>query len=76
MRGLSLEREGRFVTALEMATALEDVVRVASATEVAAWLSSLAHAALDARKARIAAMERGADDEVVSTTRPSEVRRS
>ncbi len=55
LRGLSADPDARFATAEEMAHALEAAVPPATASEVAAWVRSLADDAL-ARRARIAAV--------------------
>jgi eukaryotic-like serine/threonine-protein kinase len=62
-RGLALEPDERFATALEMAEALERVVQVASPREVGAWVRRVAHAALDKRAAVVALIEQSDPEE-------------
>jgi serine/threonine-protein kinase len=57
LRGLARRPEDRFATALEMARALEHVVRPASAREIGEWVESVAGAQLRARAHKLDAIE-------------------
>ncbi|MBL8608750.1 MAG: serine/threonine protein kinase, partial [Myxococcales bacterium] len=57
MRGLERDPARRFATAAEMAQALERTGGVASASEIAAWVRSLAGGLLAQRAATLAAIE-------------------
>jgi serine/threonine-protein kinase len=70
LRALSREREERFATARDMATAIENALRVASQSEVADWLQQVAGSSLAQRAAQLRTMiETGP---VPVTTRVSE----
>ena len=51
MKGLSRDREARFRTALDMARALEEVIKPASSAEIAEWLGRVVPSVLDERRA-------------------------
>jgi serine/threonine-protein kinase len=57
MRGLSRDRQRRFATALEMATALEQAVGLVAPREVGAWVERLAHGNLEERRRALAEIE-------------------
>jgi len=50
MRGLSRDKAGRFATALEMATALEEAVGLLPPREIGAWVERLARGRLEERR--------------------------
>jgi len=58
MKGMAVDPDRRFATALEMAEALQAVVRPAFPNEVGAWVEQTAHEALAARAAAVADIER------------------
>jgi serine/threonine-protein kinase len=57
-RALALEPRARFASARALALGIEAAVPIATASQVGAWVESLAHDALAERAARIAAIER------------------
>jgi eukaryotic-like serine/threonine-protein kinase len=57
LRALSRDRTKRFATAREMALALEEIVPVASATRVSAWVEELAAERLASRATAVARIE-------------------
>jgi len=67
MRALAREPDGRFATALDFALALEDAIPLPRAHEIGAWLSPLVASEVDARAARIAAIDASA----ILDTRPA-----
>jgi serine/threonine-protein kinase len=72
MRGLASNPADRFLTARAMATAFERAVPVASAAVVADWVRRRAGAAIAARAARVAVIEReGAPVETSAEALPS-----
>ena len=58
MRGLAIDPEHRYPTALAMALDLERAVALASSSELGPWVESLAADVLFGRATRVAAMER------------------
>jgi serine/threonine-protein kinase len=64
-RGLEVRADARFATALEMAEAIERVVKVASPREVGAWVRGIAEATLAQRAAVVARIEQSDPDEPV-----------
>lgn len=65
LRGLSESTKKPFSTAQEMAVAIEAASTPAGTRAVAQWIDGLAHDTLEARRARIAAIERDATDAAV-----------
>ena len=57
MRGLRVDPAERFQTAREMACALEDVLPLATASRIGAWVEGAAKETLDQRSAMVAAIE-------------------
>jgi eukaryotic-like serine/threonine-protein kinase len=57
MRGLARDPQKRYATALEMAQDIERSARLASPTDVATWVASLAEEPLRARSAMLRAVE-------------------
>jgi eukaryotic-like serine/threonine-protein kinase len=57
MRGLSLDPEARFATAREMALELERAERPATASEIGAWVASVAGEVLEDRARRLSEIE-------------------
>jgi serine/threonine-protein kinase len=69
MRALERDPARRYATAREMALELERLGGIAPASEVAAWVDSLAHTELVERQSRIAELERSSS-EVLSLSPP------
>jgi eukaryotic-like serine/threonine-protein kinase len=57
MRGLSVDPALRFPTARDMARALEEAIALTAASRIGDWVESAAKETLEARSARIAAIE-------------------
>jgi serine/threonine-protein kinase len=62
-KGLAREPADRFTSALEMADAIEQAVRPATASQVSEWLHGVAGDALEERLARVRSIESSARDE-------------
>lgn len=60
LRGLSRTPDDRFPTALAMAAAIDEAIDVAPPSQVAAWVDSVMHEELAARRARVREVESGA----------------
>jgi serine/threonine-protein kinase len=65
LRGLERDEDKRWESAREMALAIESRLQLARATEVGAWVESLAHESLARRAAEVTAVESASDVEVV-----------
>lgn len=76
LRGLSRDPDARFPTARAMAQALETSARLATASEVAAWVERVAGADLERRRARLAATDDLADVAPPPSTRVGEESRT
>ena len=72
LRGLHRDEAQRFPTAREMALEIERRFSVARATEVGAWVESLAGEALARRAAEVSAVERASDVEPALADKASE----
>jgi len=62
LRGLSRNPAGRYLTAHDMAIALEELVHPATASQIAEWVQSLAEEALADRARRVREIESTASD--------------
>ncbi|HEY8088208.1 MAG TPA: serine/threonine-protein kinase [Polyangiaceae bacterium] len=65
LRGLERDEEKRWASAREMALEIESKLQLARATEVGAWVESLAHESLVRRAADVTAVESASDVELV-----------
>jgi serine/threonine-protein kinase len=66
MRALSLDPSARFATARDMALHIERVAQLAPAATVATWMTELAGPRLDAKLAKVAAIEKASTDSDLS----------
>jgi eukaryotic-like serine/threonine-protein kinase len=64
LRGLQRDEQLRYATAREMALEVESRLPLARATEVAAWVESLAHESLAKRAGEVTAIESASDVDV------------
>ncbi len=71
MRGLALEPDERFTTALAMALALEEAIRLPSSREVGQWLDMMVGSRLRARVQRVAEIESGSLPDVAAAAEPA-----
>jgi eukaryotic-like serine/threonine-protein kinase len=65
LRGLQRDEQLRYQTAREMALDIESRLTLARATEVAAWVESLAHESLAKRAGEVTAIESASDVDVL-----------
>ncbi len=71
LKGLERDEERRWATARDMAMAIESRLQLARATEVGAWVESLAHQSLAKRAAEVTAVESASDIEAVPADEPA-----
>ncbi|HEX7665683.1 MAG TPA: serine/threonine-protein kinase, partial [Polyangiaceae bacterium] len=69
LKGLARDPDNRFATARDMAIALEMCLPLATPSKVGEWVESVAAAALSARSARIAEIEKGLAPDVVEESK-------
>ncbi len=70
LKGLERDEERRWPTARDMAMAIESRLQLARASEVGAWVESLAHESLAKRAAEVTAVESASDIDVVPADEP------
>ena len=63
MRGLAVDPERRFATALDMAVALEEIGTAATARQISAWVADRAKESLAGRAQMVRALEEGGGEE-------------
>jgi len=73
LRGLSVEADGRFATALEMAVALEEIGPVATTRQIGAWVAERAKESLARRAQMVRELEEARGDEGDKPAEPTDV---